>query len=52
MCIVSFVTIWWHWNVKKGHQCCFMDKLEIILNTSDGSDIGSFFEQDINYFDK
>ena len=29
-----------------------MDKLKIILNTSDGSDIGSFFEHDINYFDK
>ena len=29
-----------------------MDKLEFIPNTSGGSDIGSFFEHDINYFDK
>ena len=29
-----------------------MDKLEITWNTSDGSDIGSFFEHDVNYFDK
>ena len=47
MCIVSFVTIWCNWNVKKGHQSCFMDKLEITLNSSDGSDIGSFFKHNI-----
>ena len=52
MWIVSFVTLWWNWNLKNGHQSCFLDKLQNTWNTSDGSDSGSFCEHDINYFDK